>query len=487
MRLAAAIAISAVMMVGAQARTPPGVAAFVATSLRNYHVPGAGVMLVDGGETSFIGFGASANGRPVTATTRFYIGSLSKAFTAAAVLQLAERGSIDLDMPVRRYLPEFRLADSRSAGLTIRHLLNQTSGMTIGRDREWQLPQPRNLKEAVARLAPLRLAFDPGTGFSYHNPNYTVLARLVEVTSGLSFSAYMRTNIFLPLDMTDTATVDFMDEDRDHVPLGHLYAFGRAFPIKAPPYFINGAGGVVTTPADYARWLEAQMRGGVGRSGARILSAASLRAAQTPSARSAEYGFGWNRSASGRISHAGGLATFGAYAAMQGGRGVAVFVPVTSVMAPSRDIALGILEAKLAPLERGGLWLWDFVLVPAILLSWFFCARGIARSRAWAGRMRGKAAWRQILAFAPQLLIAGIILIGVPLAVSQAVSWSWIWLWYYLPVWTTFLLSCAGAAILVAAARLVFMSRAATAGVAQANAPIGLIERPRSGDRSATV
>ena len=124
---------------------------------------------------------------------------------------------IDLDVPVQHYLPEFRLADPRAARVTVRHLLNQTSGMSISADQEWRLPQPANLKEAVARLGGLRLIADPGAEFNYHNPNYSVLARLVEVTAGRDFASFMRTSIFLPLGMRDTATVDFVDERRDGV------------------------------------------------------------------------------------------------------------------------------------------------------------------------------------------------------------------------------------------------------------------------------
>jgi CubicO group peptidase (beta-lactamase class C family) len=436
---------------------PLGIADFVSQSFRNHHLPGGAVITVEEGKAHFIGFGQDANGQAISARTRFYIGSLSKAFTAAAVLQLAERGRIDLDAPVQRYLPAFRLADPRAARITVRHLLNQTSGMTIAVDHEWRLPQPANLKEAVARLGGLRLATDPGAQFSYHNPNYSVLARLVEVTGGTDFASFMRTNIFLPLGMRDTSTVDFVDERRDGVPLGHVYAFGRAFAIAAPGYFINGAGGVVTTPADYGLWLAAQMNGGLGSNGVRILSPASVRAAHTPAL--GGYGFGWNRAASGRVSHSGGLTTFGAFAAMQGGRGVAVLVPVTSVMAPSRDIALGILDGKLTPLAPGVLWLWDLALVPAILLIWFFGLRGVSRAGGWARRASAKPAWRRMLGIMPPLLVAGAVLIVLPLVISQVVSWSWIWLWYYVPVWTTFLLSAAAAALLVAAARLFFLLR----------------------------
>jgi len=445
-----AIVLVAIFSGPAMAQSPDE-RAFVESTFRDYRLPAAAVIVIEAGKTKFIGFGQGADGEPITDHARFYIGSLSKAFTAAAVLQLVERGKVVLDQPVQRYLREFRIADPRAGRITVRQLLNQTSGMSTERDSEWQRPQPQILKAAVARLAPLQLGFEPGSRFSYHNPNYTVAARLVEVVSGMKFSRYMRENIFLPLGMRDTATVDMIDERRDRVALGHIYAFGHPYAISAPDFFVNGAGGIVTTPADYAKWHSAQMQGGVGPDGARILTLASITAAHTPA--QGGYGFGWNRTAAGRVSHSGGLATFGAYAAFQKDRAVAVFVPVVSVMAPSREVGLGLLDQKLTPVARGRLWILDAVLAAATLLVWGLSYRGVSRSQGWAQAFRQKGIWRRAIEILVLPGVVGVIIVGIPLLASQLLSWSWIWLWYYLPVATTFLLSCAVAAAFVTSAR----------------------------------
>ncbi|GGP06457.1 serine hydrolase domain-containing protein [Nonomuraea glycinis] len=94
------------------------------------------------------------------------VASASKSFTALAVMQLAEKGNVALDQPVRGYLPELTMADPRAAQITVRQLLHQTSGMADSAFREKSLPQPETLQGAVARLSTARLAADPGTVFS---------------------------------------------------------------------------------------------------------------------------------------------------------------------------------------------------------------------------------------------------------------------------------------------------------------------------------
>ena len=382
---------------------------------------------------------------------------MSKAFTAAAVLQLAERGRIVLDEPVIRYLPAFRLADPRASRITVRQLMNQTSGMANSTYAEWRLPQPRSLEEAVARLRRAGLAHDPGSQFSYHNPNYTVLARLVEAVSGHPFADYMHENIFAPLGMISTRAVDHVDETRDGASPGHVYAFGHFFPVACPDFFVSGPGGVLTTPRDYSIWLQTQLNDGLGPNGVQILTPGSIRTSHRPAPNSLEYGFGWNRRGD-RISHSGGLPTYGAYAAMEGGDAVAVFVAVAPETAPSREIALGALELLHGkpgkPIGADHLVWIDYLLAGVTFVIWTACFVGMLRSRGWASRWRVTSAARRGLALAPLTAVLVVILLGLPFLVSQVQSWSWIWLWFYVPVWTVALGSAAAAAAAVMAARV---------------------------------
>ena len=105
---------------------------YVQDQVNEARIPGLALGIVHGTDVAHLeGFGqADSAGRPVTPQTPFIIGSISKSFTALAVMQLADAGNVDLDAPVQRYVQEFRLADGQdSARITIRHLLNQTSGI----------------------------------------------------------------------------------------------------------------------------------------------------------------------------------------------------------------------------------------------------------------------------------------------------------------------------------------------------------------------
>lgn len=457
--LSAVLALAAFMAAPAGAKSPEGDAAsgLVLTSFRNWGLPGGAAVFLRGDSIDYLAFGKDADGRQITSSTKVYIGSLSKAFTAAAVLQLVERGKVELDAPAGRYLPGFRLADARGAAITVRHLMNQTSGMTDQGYAQWASPQPRTLEELPGRLANVRLASAPGARFSYHNPNYELLARLVETVSGEPFADYMKRHVFDPLGMTNTSAVDTQDEARDGAARGYISAFGRYVAIPTPRYFIGGAGGVVTTPRDYARWLAMQMKAGLRPDGERFLSADTIRLSQTPAPTSAEYGFGWNRRGE-RVSHSGGLPTYGAYAAIEGDAAVAVFAPVVHVAAPTREIGLAALtrlqgEAA-APIGPNGMWWIDFLPATAIVVIWASCIRALLGARAWTARFVTKPVWRRVLAFAPHgLIIAGVVW-GVPFAVSRVMSWAWLWYFAYLPVWTLALWSAALAAALTASARI---------------------------------
>lgn len=107
---------------------------FIAEQMRAHRLPGLALVVTHHDRVIYVkGYGASRDGQPVTPETQFFIASLSKSFTAFTVMQLVEAGRIDLDVPVRTYLPELTTADSEVAGrITVRHLLNQTSGLSDG-------------------------------------------------------------------------------------------------------------------------------------------------------------------------------------------------------------------------------------------------------------------------------------------------------------------------------------------------------------------
>lgn len=335
LRRAAALAgcvVVAFSAAAAAAPQEPGFAAvdrYLADSLGATGFPGMAVAIVRDGEVVHAaGYGTDGRGDPVTPRTPFRIGSLTKSFTAAAVLQLVDAGRIALDAPVREYLPDFMPADR----ITVRHLLNQTSGIadagvpTLNDGEE-------DLARRVASLRDARLVSEPGHEFHYCDVNYQVLARLVEVVSGRPWAVYLDERVFAPLGTADTvagATAAQAD-----APPGHILLFGM--PIARPELdgLLAGSGGVVSTAQDMGRWLAVQSSGG-----GPVLRPGDVTLMQTPPPGVAGgYAMGWQVVAPDRLEHTGVLST---YSAIQ-------------VLLPESDQAFVLLfDGNYAPADTAG-------------------------------------------------------------------------------------------------------------------------------------
>src|SRR3990172_5919571 len=154
--------------------------AYVTEQMNNLGIPGMALGIVQGDQIVHLqGFGvADSSGRAVTPQTPFYIGSVTKSFTALAVMQLVEAGKIDLDAPVQTYLPWFELADQEaSAKIKVRNLLNHTTGISrIDGERDWT--SQKGLEETVRGLNTIQLTQPVGRTFQYSNLNYNI-ARLI--------------------------------------------------------------------------------------------------------------------------------------------------------------------------------------------------------------------------------------------------------------------------------------------------------------------
>ena len=250
---------------------------WISDYVRTEGLAGASVAVIKNGELVYrTGAGQEADGI-IAADRAMAIGSVSKMITAFAVLQLVDAGQIDLDQPVRQLLPEFTVDDPRGALITVRQLLSHRSG----------LPNPTVIapaaspQERVGQLRDVHLDSDPGTTYVYSNLNYHVAARLVEVSSGQDFSAYLHDHVFAPMGMDSTRAVDVTD-DQPGTADGHVTAYGGVIPLPELVGMNAGAGGVISTAEDLARWLAMQQRGGVAADGTRLLSADLVREAQTP-------------------------------------------------------------------------------------------------------------------------------------------------------------------------------------------------------------
>jgi CubicO group peptidase (beta-lactamase class C family) len=332
---------------------------FLGGGLAAAGMPGTAAAVTASGQIRFErGYGSAGPGQPVTPRTRFLIGSLSKSFTAVAVLQLADAGRLDIDRPVQTYLPEFRTADPVAARrITVRHLLNHTSGLADAGFAGLNETMP-DLRARVSSLREARSGSEPGQAFHYFEPNYQVLARLVEVVSGQPFGAYLHDRVFGPLGMTDTVAVATTAEAARLVPTlaqGHVLVFGALVARAELDGLLAGSAGVVSTSQDMARWLVLHTTG-AGPEGQRLLDPALVELTHTPPPGvDGGYGMGWQviDPADGprRIEHTGVLSTFSAVQVLLPGSGHA-FVLLHDANSAFADTA-GV-TAGLATLLDGG-------------------------------------------------------------------------------------------------------------------------------------
>ena len=193
-----------------------------------------------------------------TPETIFEAGSVSKQFTAAAVLLLAREGKLSLDDPVRKYIPEL---PEYGAPLTIRHILNHTSGLRdwgsvagiSGWPRTTRVHTHAHVLEIVGRQRALN--FTPGTRYSYSNTGYNLAAILVSRVSGTSFADFSQKRIFGPVGMTRTSWRD----DHQRIVKGRAIAYSEQngqYEIEMPFENVHGNGGLLTTVGDLLKWNE---------------------------------------------------------------------------------------------------------------------------------------------------------------------------------------------------------------------------------------
>jgi len=267
---------------------------FLSDWLTQHRIPGAAVAVVDGDTVTAEGFGARTleDNTAVTPDTLFGVGSCTKPFTAAAVMQLVEAGELALADPVADYLPH--LAGAPGDPITVEGLLTHTSGLPddgsagpliarrLGAGGEIPLSSEADLRRHVQGSLDRRVT-DRET-FFYYNSGYVLLGRLVETVTGRSFAGYVEEELLAPLGM-ERATFDRAafeaDDDRMTPYLSEEGAATEAaFPFDP---LIYPAGGLVSSVRELAGYVQGVLRGGaVGDGPAALLSADSVAAMTTP-------------------------------------------------------------------------------------------------------------------------------------------------------------------------------------------------------------
>jgi len=278
---------------------------FIASEMPVSGAPGLAFAIVDEGDVyvEVRGEAVIGSGVKIAPDTPFLLGSISKSFTAMAVMQLVEQGSIGLDTGIAKYLDVF--ANRPSGAITIRQLLSHTSGYSTfqGNDTHTDRSGRRDeLMHQVERIAQWSPAHEPGTVWEYSNANYEILGALIERISGLDYAGYVSENILDPIGMDDSFVSD--GDMHPEMARGHAPWFGTKRPLEdsKTERIMAAAGGVVASARDMARYLAVIMNGKDD-----VVSASSKAEMMRPaSALSPFYGFGWFIDAGkGTVWHSG--------------------------------------------------------------------------------------------------------------------------------------------------------------------------------------
>ena len=266
-----------------------------------------------------VGYRHHAYRVPMLKDSMFRMASNTKPVVATAIMMLADDGRLSVDDPVSKHLPSF--ANGKSRGITIAQLLSHSSGLRIGPIfYPFAQGDEVSLAAAVAKFGAEGPAAPPGS-YSYNNAGYNTLGAVIEVVSGMPLETFLKTRIYDPLGMIDTLN----HEDPAKLermatvyrgrrgPDGAI-AFTQGFtPGDAPDYpVIRASGGMISTAADYAKFLEMFRNGGV-YNGTRLLKAETVAAMITPRVKMGEsgsYGYGWMIATDGTYSHTGSDGTF---------------------------------------------------------------------------------------------------------------------------------------------------------------------------------
>ena len=317
----------------------------------------SGVTLVaeDGHATGGRAYGMADEGtkRPNDAQTIFHIGSLTKQFTATAILRLEQDGKLTTKTPVADFFPELSRANlaKENVDATLDDLLTHTSGIppleAAQGFRDGAFRRAFTPDELIALIKDTPLVAKPGTVFAYSNTGYLLLARIVEKVSGRSFENYLQETFFRPLAMTDTTTILSKDQ-RDRAAIGYATISGKHQALSQMSAFGDpdltvafGAGNLKSTAPDLVTWSRAL-------DGTRVLNEAQKKKLWTP--RLSSYACGWVVDAKGQ-RHNGAISPLGFYALLvrtpSSGRVTVILSNYDSDLQPPR------LEGKLLAAAEG--------------------------------------------------------------------------------------------------------------------------------------
>jgi CubicO group peptidase (beta-lactamase class C family) len=312
--------------VSQQAPNLQAIDVYLESKLKQYRIPGLAIAIVQGDRIIHSkGFGiADSEKRPVTSETPFILGSVSKSFTALAIMQLVDAGKVNLDAPVQQYLPWFNVdvgvASSRnetlrvgealplalrnenrqsSGQITIRHLLNQVSGISTRTGRKYidRDTGEGAIEKYVRNLNMDRLSQPVGKKFQYSNANYIILGAIVQAISGMSYERYIQQYIFTPLEMRHSYTSQEQSQQASPaLSVGNRFWFG--YPVWTEVSYIREylpSGNLIASVDDLGHYLVPYLNDGRYQE-INLVSSARIAQLHQPAAEIGDrlfYGMGW--------------------------------------------------------------------------------------------------------------------------------------------------------------------------------------------------
>ena len=418
------LAVLAVFLgVASPAGTPEGsIADFIESEMAASGAPGLVYAVVADGETTSVeGHGVVRTGgdTAVTPETPFLTGSISKSFTALAIMQLVEAGDVELDTEISQYLDGF---ENRPTGaITIQQLLGHTSGFSTLQGNASHtdgFSGSDELARSVEELAEVEPAYEPGGQWEYSNTNYQLLGRVIEVVSGHEYQVYVAANILEPVGMEHSFVAD--GEIHESMATGHTPWFGTKRPLgeNATHRATAPQGGIVSSGRDLARYMQMMMNDEDD-----VLSAEGKALMMQPaSGESPYYGFGWYLdSANGSVWHSGASPGFETLLTMvpSQNRGAVVLVNGGSGMGfgETTQLRKGI-TARALGLDydgEGSRWSQKAIFSSLVLLPIIYLL-----SMIWA--------WRRRAEVRAKSGIFGLFSWWVPLVTTLVSAWVILWL-----------------------------------------------------------
>lgn len=238
---------------------------FVTSKMNDLRIPGISIGVVQGDQITYTkGYGdADSKGTPVTPQTPFILGSTTKSITALAIMQLVEKGKIQLDEPVQKYIPWFTLSDQNvSKTITVRNLLNQTSGISGTAGGSDYRNSKSTSEEFIKRLTTQKIVGKVGTDYQYSEANYVILGEIISKVSGQTYQEYIKNNIFEPLDMRHSFTSK-NEAISAGLATGYRTCFGFPFAANFPyPVQYTSSSYLISSAEDMAHYLKLYVNSG---------------------------------------------------------------------------------------------------------------------------------------------------------------------------------------------------------------------------------